>query len=495
VAILPYKTAASAPFDCHIILGAVQNNISIVYSRLSFLPRKKREELNLFDEDASLPFINLHKFNSSKISAFFCSEQTFTGFEIPHSKIEAGLKPLESYLNLIEYSDYFSKDYFDSEKDFKNTKNFILHENQSNGFTEWKNRRKQILSDDKAISDVTLKYIQKKLTYSKDFPDRYSVSATALKTYYQCSLKWLFNRILNIDNVQIETSLMAEELSGTVYHTILDMFFSQLKEKNEILPKPVITENGLALPSSYIKLLQNCLDKIFAAFPLLESDDKEKNRKNQMSSLTMRFLIAAKSQFLFNLEKFLTHFFSVFSGCRIKNTEAWYQSIRDKYFLNGKSDCILEDKNGNYIIIDFKLGSPPKRKDCIIDDENNLCDFQLPMYITLAEENEKIEIHTALFFSIIKLIPEVIFGTVHDEIKNINYPKKEEDRIIRSSEMYNMVFSEFEDRAKQFADEIISGKFSVFEKDTQECFKCRYNRICRRVYTIKGEKNISLGKS
>ena len=492
-AILPYKTAASAPFDCHIILGAGQGSMSVVYSKLYFLPKKKREELGIKDEDASDAFINFHKFNSLKRSAFFCSEQTFSGYEIPHSKIGASLKSKENYTENPDFADYFSKDYYRMENESQPSENFILHENQINGFNEWKNRRKEDTPFyDKSISNITLKYIQKKLAYNNKFPGKNSVSASSLKTYYECSLKWLFNRILNIENAEIETSLMAEDLTGTVYHAALDLFFSKIKEKNELLLKPLIADNGPALPVSYNDLLQKCINKIFDAFPLLATE--EKRNSAQMSSLTSRFLFAAKDQFVFNLSNCIAHFLSIFAGCKVKSCETWYQSQRENYYLNGKSDCILEDNNGNCIIIDFKLGSPPKRKDCTGEGSKGLCDFQLPMYITLAEENERIEIHNALFFSIIKSAPEVIIGSVRDEIYEQNYPKKETDIVLKSGELYNQILKEFELKTNQFAEEITTGNFTIFETDYNECNICSYSRICRKVYTIKAEKNISLGK-
>ena len=502
VAILPYKTAATAPFDCHIILGAVQNNISVVYSRLNFLPKKKREELGIIDEDASLPFIRFHKFNSQKISAFFCSEFTFSGFEIAHSKIEAPLKPKENYCDTPEYCEYFSEDYYRSEIDFKASDNYFLHDNQINGFTEWKNRRKTASGEsNKPVSEVTLNYIKKKLAYNPEYQDKISVSASSLKTYYQCSLKWLFNRILGLDNTEIETSLMSEDLSGTVYHAALDMFFTEIKNKEEIISKPDISDNGAVLPSSYKILLQNCIEKIFNGFPSLshetslqEQDSETTGGKIQMSALTARFLRASKTQFYQNLENFLAGFLSFFKGCSVVGCETWYQTYKETYFLNGKSDCILKDKNGNYIIIDFKLASLPGRKDCTGEGDNGLCDFQLPMYISLTEENKNIEINTALFFSIIKIKPEVIIGYVHNEINEIDFPKKEQDRIIRSGEAYKQLFEIFNKKVKQFADEIITGNFTIFESDFNECYNCEFSRICRKVYTIKNEKNISLGK-
>jgi hypothetical protein len=493
VVILPYKTAAAAPFDCHIILGAGQENLSVVYTHLDFLPRKKREALGIFDEDASAAFINMHKFNSLKTAAFFCSEQTFSGFTIAHSKIGAPSKPRENYTTDPVLGEKFSKDYYRAESSFDSSQPIKLHENQINGFTEWKTRRKQTneICENPALNK-TLDFIQKKLTKHGKFPQKYSVSASSLKAYYQCSLYWLFDHILGLDNVQIEASLMEENLSGTVYHAALNLIFAELKEKKEPLSKPIYSDQGPALPPSYRRLLQDCVDRIFDGFPSILAGE-ETIERIQMSSLTARFLRVGKKHFLFNLENFFAHFLSLFSGCRVKGCETSYQAERDTFFLSGKLDCILEDSGGNYIIVDFKLKTLPDRDDCTGDGDNGLCDFQLPMYMTLAEENEKIEIKTALFFSILNFIPRVIIGTVQDAQNEKIFPEKEKDRILHNSEMYKKIFEEFDKKACQFANEISTGKFTVFEQDSKECYKCKYNRICRKVYTIKYEEKISLG--
>jgi len=496
VAILPYKTAASSPFDCHIVLGAVQNNISVVYSRLNFLPKKKREEIGIFDEDASRSFINLHKFNSRKISAFFCSELTFSGFEIAHSKIGASLKPKETYVDDPQYSEYFCDDYYGRESAFSSCGDYFLHENQKNGFNEWKNRRfKENPEISEPLSDLTLNYLKTKLSYLNNTEKKdvnISVSASSLKLYYQCSLKWLFNRI-GLENTEVEANLMSQDIYGNVYHAALDLFFTELKNNEETLLKPDISFNTAVLPGYYKILLLKCINKIFDGFPSLQPHE-EKSGKIEISALTTRFLKAAKDQFLINLENCLVSFLSIFSGCSVIGCEKWYQSQKESYFLNGKSDCILRDKNGKYIIIDFKLVNLPKRRDCTGEGDKGLCDLQLPMYITLTESNEKIEIETALFFSIIKQIPEVILGNVYDELNEINYPKRSQDRIERQDETYKKLIEIFDNKVKQFADEIITGNFSIFESNYKECYICEFSRICRKVYTIKNEKNITLGK-
>jgi len=494
VAILPYKTAAAAPFDCHIILGAGQESLSVVYSHLNFLPGKKREELGIIDEDASVSFINMHKYNSIKNSAFFCCEQTFSGFAIPHSKIGAPSEAKERYASDSKYNDKFSQDLY---KDEINHLNFSLpsgdcgeqrlHENQMIGFTEWKKRRFKDTSETSVKAKwETTEEIQKIINASFAKTGKYSVSATSLQKYFQCSLKWLFESVFKLENIQIETSLMAENISGLVYHAILNNFFTELKNNNPILLKPVQSNKDISLPESYNKLLEKSINQIFDAFPLLN--------QNRMSALTARLLSAGKKDFKYNLEIFLSQFLLYFAGCSVEGSESSYQLEQDTYTMRGTVDCILKDAESQYIIVDFKLKYMPDRSDCIADnEENELADFQLPMYITLTEETKQYKVYTALFYSIVDLKPEVIIGTICNSNTEKTIPAKKENQIIRESERYDIIFKEFKNKTKQFADEISTGNFTIFKQKNNDCLDCDYQRICRTVYIIDRENNL-LGK-
>jgi hypothetical protein len=479
VNILPYKTAAAAPFDCHIVLGSSQDNLSIIYSRLDFLTRKKREKLGIYDKDASEIFINLHKFNSLNNAAFFCSNQTFSGFTIPHSRINAPFTPQERYAPRL--NDKFSTDYYNTEFNFDDSIQKKLHENQIEGFEKWKNRRKTVADNGGWHTNKKLReLINKKYTSNQKIPGKYSVSASSLASFHQCSLKWLYERVLNLENVQIEASLTAENITGILYHAVLNLFFYHLKEKKEPLLKPDFTNNAPSLPKIYRKLLEDCVEKIFSA------------EKIQMSALTARLMRAGKKHLLFNLENCVTHFLSYFCGCYIAGSEISYQAERDKYYLNGTLDCVLqtpaEDNEKEYIIVDFKLKRTPPLPDCTGEGENGLRDFQLPMYITLVEENKKPKVQTALFFSILELKSEVVIGSIKNEYTETTIPRREDDRISRNSEVCVQILNELNKKAQQFADEISDGNFTVFESDYRECNNCNYNRICRTVYVIGRSK-------
>ncbi|MCL2264517.1 MAG: PD-(D/E)XK nuclease family protein [Treponema sp.] len=496
VAILPYKTAAAAPFDSHIILNSSQESLSVIYSHLDFLPKKKREELGLADEDASASFLNMHKYNSVKISAFFCSEQTFSGFTIPHSKTGAPSEYRDRYASDETFREKFSQDHYKEESIFLSSpycseKNELqnLHENQIDGFNEWKDRRLSnlnIRNNWKGRGEIQNIIIEK---FAKT--GKYSVSATSLQKYFQCSLKWLFERVFSLENTQIETSLMSENISGLVYHAVLNNFFGELKEK--LLLEPINDGFVLSLPDEYRGLLEQSINKTFDNFPSLNNENK-----SEMSSFTSRLLSAGKKDYQNNLEKALARFLSFFAGCRVYGTENYYRLERDSYIMNGFVDLILKENEEKYIIIDFKLKHTPNRADCTAEGENAqakqraLGDFQLPMYITLTEENENVKIYTALFYSIIDLRPEVIIGTISDTNTEKIIPVREDDRIIRGNERYNKIFEEFSSKKNQFVKEISCGDYSVFPQKNIDCLDCDYHRICRTVYIIDRE-NITLG--
>jgi hypothetical protein len=87
VNLLPYRVSASIPSVCHITLGANQNAMPQIFRALSFLSSLKKRRLHIedIDIDASEVFFRLHRFSSARQAAFFCSEETFSGFALPYN--------------------------------------------------------------------------------------------------------------------------------------------------------------------------------------------------------------------------------------------------------------------------------------------------------------------------------------------------------------------------------------------------------------------------
>ncbi|MDR0315535.1 MAG: PD-(D/E)XK nuclease family protein [Treponema sp.] len=505
VAILPYRTAAPAPFDCHIILGASQDKLSAVFPRLEFLPRGKREKLGLVDDDASAAFINLHRFNSKKPAAFFCAEQTFSGYAIPHSLLGAALKPRQRYGEAAEYEAKFSPDLYKAESGFYQAVGItaaeqsafppMLYENQKNGFEAWFSRRghETDSKDGWIANNALLELIRERFCRNPQFPGKFSVSASSLAPYFQCSLRWLFERVLGLENVQIETGLMEENIAGLVYHAVLNLFFDELKKNGNTLSAPPCREDGTPeLPDTYQQLLTRSLNEVFAAFPRIPPNDKV-----MMSALSARLLRAEQKQFRYRLENCLAAFLSFFAGYRVIGSETLYHSERDSSFLQGTVDCMLVDERedseskGAIIIVDFKLKNLPDRAACTGEETEGLSNFQLPMYLSLTEENEQKTVNAALFFSIVDAKPEVLFGVIQDVVSGSCLPKKEDERIMPGSDLFKHIMGEFGEKAEQFAAEISGGEFSVFDPNFEKCSICKYHRVCRTVYKIDCEQNLT----
>jgi CRISPR/Cas system-associated exonuclease Cas4 (RecB family) len=469
VSILPYRTAAPAPFECHIVLGASQSSLSAVFSPLTFLPRSRREKLGITDNDASLVFINLHRFNSRLSAAFFCSEQTFSGYTIPHSSFNAPSKPRQRYGSPFSKGEHppedsdpqsgvqFAADLYLAENNFyaslhgsSSDKIEVppeIHLNQKNGFDAWRLRRDYppAQTDNGIIltpRNLLLSKIHDRFCHSDEHKNKFSVSSSSLEPYFQCPLIWIFSRIYKLENVEIETGLMPSAIAGEVYHAVLNLYLGDLLKTNTVIGGAVNT-----------KLLDDKIETVFETFPRLPHDTRQ-----VMSMLSARLLAAEKSLFRTRLENILIEFYSYFAGFKIIATEESYTLPQDIYFLNGRVDCILENDD-SLAIVDFKTR---------YKKNEGSFNFQLPLYLRLAEEAYAKEVHAALFFSITDAKHSALFETLQE--------KKE-------------IMMEFDKKVQQFAQEISSGTFSFIPSHCEHCHDCEYNKVCRTLYKIQQEKN------
>ena len=518
VAIFPYRTSAPAPFSCHIILGASQKALTAVYTPLPFLSRSRREKIGLSDEDASKTFMALHQYNSQLPAAFFCSEQTFSGYAIPHSALDAPLEPRVRYGGDPGQGGKFTPDLFRTEAGFYSSLHFppqgaggeimaapgCLYEIQKNGFERWMARRRNIVPVPNAIgaAPAVLSAIKEKFSGRDELAGKMSVSASSLAPYYECPLKWFFDRVLEIEGVEIEASLLASNISGTVFHSVLNLFFEELRKNEAAIEKPEPLSGGedveYGLAKSYSALLKESVDKVFDSFPNLPQKEYQ-----AMSMLGARLLRSQKDLYFSHLEKCLIAFTSFFSDHRVIATETSFTLPGETCFYRGTVDIVLEDpgvaldasgkeekapdgENKKLVIVDFKTYGTPSIDECA--GEEGLANFQLPMYLRLVEAGLKREVHTALFFSIIKAVPMVLFGSIKNAISGETVPGKN-NTIDRGSDAFLRIMDEFKEKAERFACEISAGSFSACPADySDKCRSCPNISICRTFYAVYRER-------
>jgi hypothetical protein len=287
-----------------------------------------------------------------------------------------------------------------------------------------------------------------------------------------------------VESVSIETALMPGAVTGEVYHAVINLFLDELKKTGEPVAAPEYSgpehKPVPVLPKAYSRLLAEKIDEVFDSFPRLPHGEYQ-----AMSMVTARLLRSEKSLFTFHLENLLAVFISCFAGFNVSASEESYTSLKGAWFLNGRIDCILEDTRGvseterqnPLVIIDFKTKYKFRLSD--YTGKEGLADFQLPLYIRLAEEAFGQEVHTALFFSIIDTQPQVLFGAIDDK----------RDCISRGSGRYNDIMNEFDKKAEKFATEISKGFFSFSPSRPGKCRECDYNKICRTLYKVCQGKN------
>jgi hypothetical protein len=499
VSILPYRTAAPAPFDCHIVLGASQENLSEVFPRLAFLPRLKKEKLGVKDIDASKVFIDLHKLNSERPAVFFCSQESFSGFAIPHAGLELSGKARMRY---GDSETGFAPDLFDRERRFlsglggrPDSPSGCLHEVQAEGFRAFMERRQARPGSDGETRPSGMggrlftELARKRYGGEGDFQGKLRVSATAMEPYFRCAAEWLFARILRLESVRMETSLMAENIMGSLYHAILNRFFNAIREKGGVLALP----EGEEFPGPYRSLLALSAAEVFDGLPRLPGESRP------LSALTVRFLRAGKEAAVKQTELLLLVLLRYFGGFRVAGSETAYTLAEENHYLMGKIDLLLVDERdgeeGGAVIVDFKLNYLPRRADCIGKGERGLQNFQIPMYLSLAEASGCPPVHSALFFRILKAEPRVILGAIRDRVDGTEKPGRgailrkpaagdeEEDR-------FAAILAEFREKAGQYAEEAGTGNFSVFSAGEKQCYQCAYQRICRTLYTVERERGL-----
>ena len=166
--------------------------------------------------------------------------------------------------------------------------------------------------------------------------------------------------------------------------------------------------------------------------------------------------------------------------------EKWYGG-NDKsrsWNYTGKIDCILTAGNSNpastgWTIIDYKntVSAMPKQYETRVSDDGKLQDFQIPMYITLMRENEKVkDISLAAFYAI-------NFGSSGSK----NVVVVDEANKNKQLEDYETTIKAFELYAKQFAECVQNAQYPLEQVNTfEDCSGCEYKSICRFNYTIAG---------
>lgn len=493
VQIYEYKTAACAPFDCHLIIDSSQASLNVSYKDFSFLNENKRKKLlNRDESNVSDKFVQLYQLNSLKESAYFtCAERTLDAYAQPVSYLKMNdLRKVKDEKILFSENPYnLEKEWFIGNEDCEFPPK--ITEIQSKSFKNWMNFQKIVpVLQEKAVDAVT--ELNSKSAGNAGQNSIY-VSKSLLSKFYDCPRKWLFAcREMNLKEQDKAAVLLDRFAAGNLYHKILEIYLKTLKNNGFHLE---IEEDKLE--EKYEQILENAITEAI-------NFDGEGNEKNCF--LKKELLKTTRPAIKRTILNFIKEFTKIFNNCEVDDCEGELR-IQDEelnFTFNGRIDCLLKDcENGQYYLVDFKNSDSAVPKNLYFKEdefetseegenlqsaeinenlpleEQNLPDFQMPAYTWLMEKQKNICIQNSAFFSINEAKVWPVFGYEMQRRANL---KKE----IPDCEKFKKTTEKIIEFVKNYVQRIRIGDFKLNEKvqNYEKCSACEYNSICRKTFNV-----------
>lgn len=500
VSIFPYKLSAMAAIPRQFVLNASQNAITVENPLLNFLPPQKRKILldeKISQNDESQSYIVAY--NKTGDCVFSIAEETLDGFAIPYATLTTQEKPCDFD------EDLDGEDYFKQEKKFLQNKS-----DASKKFFPQKISRKIKNGFDfyfaangfdcDADSDGVSNFMQKKILEKVSENKKTFISQSAMKTFFSCPRKWIFKNILALKEDTLDTDIFERYDAGSINHKILELYLKQT-------PRLPFTDENTKQLFGEEKIREQIRKIVRDGAEEISSENEAEtilpfaqSRAFTRSSLAQEILVSQTEIFVETIINFLRWFCqkNLYGGWQIQGVEKKLQTQfekNEKIILDGKIDCVLSSGE-DFAIVDFKntRGAIPSSKLTLKDfpeADDELCDFQMPMYFKLFEANSENEISSARFVPIkIKSLSEEAKEVITKEGKTSTTQSTREDFI-------KFTIPLFDEYVKEMCGAINAAKYSVQNVKDENCAgkeknaACDYRMICRTIYNTAGFKIIS----
>lgn len=328
-----------------------------------------------------------------------------------------------------------------------------------------------LMDDDELITEEELSKIR--IDLSAFMKRQYSISQ--LEMYAKCPYKFFLEKVLGIETIEEPTEDFEAVEMGRLLHTILFLFYTELKERNITLP--VCSDKEFKIAQKIIfEIARKQLETTALKSPLTFFE-KEKIlgfNGNEKDSLLYKFLEKERNE----TEEFLPAYFEVGFG-KLKNDDmdlelSTNEEINvDEIKLRGKIDRIeLNEKDSTFNVVDYKLsGAKPNFRDL-----KEGLSLQLPIYLYVA----------ALLLS--KRFGRK-FSANEMYIYSLRYMEKDFGKklvsIKSSQEKFNSIEEVIENaltHARNFVESIAKGRFNLStleDRLEKVCKYCSFKLICR----------------
>lgn len=467
VQILPYRTAACAPFDVHVIVDASQSGISVVYKQLQFLRDDKRKQLG-FIEDSNITqsFILLYEMNSQVETVFTSAGKTIDAYAFTNSYLsEKDHCPGKESAGMS----FIEKDAYQGERDsflLASAKCFpdALYKTEKIGFDNWikasvtakeKENIKPLKEGEKVLEDL----IQNAVIQD----DAVRVSPSNLRSFYNCPRSYMLKNFFKVEKAESAATLIDQYAMGNLSHKIMELYCNSLKDNGLALK---FDSEKNCLPDSYAKILKAAVDTAIATC--------------NYSHLSQQLFISTKEAILREIFNAVEDFSIKYSDFKIFEVEKKYEfKLEEKdccFYV--RIDCMLSSPDGELVLIDFKNTKGAIPSNIYWDGtEENVPDFQLPLYKYIIEntpENPK-KIGACIFYG----IRECSNIVAYSELAEIKIAEDKNVKFIDTQKHCLELVDEFVKQVRDF-------DFSPDSEnvDFSACGECTYKSICRKTFTV-----------
>jgi hypothetical protein len=485
VNIFPYRVAAASPFTCHFILHAAQGAATVLYRPLRFLRQDKRNRLGVQDTDASASFFRLYRLGDygdfKPYLWISSSEQTFSGWAIPQSFF-AGTESAETGGRTIP-APPTPEDAFTQERQWWAAGGSAetggaafpprLFSVQKAGFDRWQqtlalqneNRfsvlREPFTQNTTAAAMVrdritAKQYITAKAENGGEAKTGIRVSATKdLNDFFCCHALWLYKKIFGLENLFLEAQLLDDTSLGLLYHRILADLFTRIRETDG------------AFNAAHVETYRSWIREI------TEADARE--HPSFQGPLAIPLVLSQANAISRRLTELLKTEARYFPDYTVGELESALTMTREGLCLNGVLDRVSVSPEDGPVIIDYKTGGTPTKKDSSETTDSPLADFQMPMYVRLYEEKTGLKVEGAFFISIHKNEITAVIGS----------PERKKGF---TREAYQETLDAFDFYTGQFRESVQALDFSLGEIHFETCAACDYRNICRTTYSLNSRE-------
>lgn len=462
VSVFPYRVAAGTPFAHHFVLDASQDSATVIYSQLSFLRQDRRLALNLLDTDASEAFFAVYDSCSARFSF---AERSFKGYRTPHGFFTATRE------GSTEADDPYAmeREWFAAGRQDASGAASIpdrAYPAQKEGVKAWlasKTERNFSYLENpfgERLGALSARIVARQMNGTD-----IRTSQTDLSLFSVCPARWFLSRILSIEAETSDAELFNERNLGILYHDVLKKIYDHIRETDKAFNAKHLEEyRSKALELAESAAADHAEFRGPIAAPLIQSLVKK----------ITDGVVGMLERDAELLDGFVPEFLE---------DDIAFSSGGIRYY--GKIDRISRRPSDSLaVLIDYKSGKAPSPSAYKTDGNAAISDFQIPMYVFLAEESSESPYHGSK-------IEFAWFGSIQDgdyrPIINDN------DEISHGRKKGMMSREEFEPAMKSFRETTDGFARSVREKDftrpenlsASECWTCDFRKICRNTYAVR----------